>query len=187
MRIILASGSPRRFQLLKGLGYDVHVISPDIDETPLSNEGPREMVMRLATLKANAIALSNIDSHCPIVAADTTVYCENRMLGKPTDEQDAVNILNFLSDKEQEVITGYCIKQGDHEQVDAVSTHIRFRALSQIEIMNYVATGECLDKAGAYGIQGFGAGLVSYFSGSYTNVIGLPLEQILLALDAVGK
>lgn len=185
MSLILASSSPRRLQLLGGLGYVVQVIVPDVDETQWEGESPYDMVVRLAKLKANAVILPEDCLNFPVVAADTTVYCDNVILGKPRDLEDAVRILQFLSGKDQKVITGYAVKKGKHENVGAVTTHIRFRVLSQTEIIRYVETGECLDKAGAYGIQGLGAGFVSTFTGSYTNVIGLPLDEILVALDGV--
>lgn len=185
MRLILASSSPRRFQLLSNLGFEVLVIAPEVDETPLVEEGPYDMVLRLAKLKADAIIRPSDCLDCPIVAADTIVYCDNQILGKPIDEQHAITTLNFLSGKEQQVITGYAVRQGQRERLGSVSTRIRFRTLSQQEIMNYIATGEHLDKAGAYGIQGCGAGLIKSFMGNYTNVIGLPLDEILSALDHV--
>lgn len=181
--IILASGSPRRLQLLQGLGFEVEVMVPHVDETPLADENPYDMVLRLASLKANAISLPVHRLDYPIIAADTTVFCDNRILGKPADEQDAINMLHFLSGKEQAVITGYAVKERQGVRVGHVSTRIRFRILSRTEITRYVSTGECFDKAGAYGIQGFGAGLISTITGSYTNVVGLPLDEILLALN----
>src|SRR5437879_4146584 len=101
MRLILASSSPRRLQLLSGLGFDVRVIAPEVDETPLVEEGPYDMVIRLAKLKANAITRPVDCLDCPIVAADTIVYCDNQILGKPMDEKHAIATLKFLSGKEQ--------------------------------------------------------------------------------------
>lgn len=185
MHVILVSGSPRCLQLLQSLGFEVQVMLPDVDEMPLVGEDPYDMVVRLATLKVNAIHLPLDCMDYPMIAADTTVYCDNCILGKPVDEQDAIRILHFLSGKEQEVITGYAVKQGEKMCVGSVSTRIRFRNLSQLEIMHYVATGECFDKAGAYGIQGFGAALIASIIGSYTNVVGLPLDEVLMALDRI--
>jgi nucleoside triphosphate pyrophosphatase len=167
------------------VGFKVRVIASHVDETPLEGEDPYDMVVRLALLKVKAVALPADCLDYPVVAADTTVFCDNRILGKPVDEEDAMNILHFLSGKEQEVITGFAIKEGKHEHAAYVSTRLQFRHLSELTIKRYVASGECFDKAGAYGIQGHGAALISTITGSYTNVVGLPLEEVLLALGVV--
>ncbi len=185
MNIILASSSPRRLALLGNFGFDIHLKTPEVDETPLENENPAEMVIRLAKLKANAVFLEENMKNWPIIAADTTVCCENQILSKPENKQDAIRILSFLSGKKHEVITGYCIKKDKQEISGIVKTEIIFRNLSQDEIKRYVETEEPLDKAGAYGIQGYGASLVKTINGSYSNVVGLPVDKVLMALDSL--
>ncbi len=179
-QVILASTSPRRYQLLHSLGFEIEIFAPNVDETPLESEKPDHMVMRLAKLKANAV-VSN--SKLPIIAADTTVCLGTEMFGKPTDLQDAVRMLSTLSGKEHQVLTGYAVRLGIKEIVNYVTTTVSFRALSLDEIEAYVHTGEPLDKAGSYGIQGLGACLIDHLQGSYTNVMGLPLKEILASLS----
>jgi septum formation protein len=185
MNIILASSSPRRLRLLSNFGFDIHLRIPDVDETPLENENASDMVIRLAKLKANALILPEKMKNWPIIAADTIVCCETQVLGKPQDKQDAVRILTFLSGKKQEVITGYALKKGIQEITGMVSTTIVFRNLSEIEIQHYVETEEPMDKAGAYGIQGHGASLLKTIHGSYSNVIGLPVDEVLMSLKSL--
>jgi len=180
--VILASSSPRRLQLLQSLGLSVQSFSPDVDESPLTAESPRDMVIRLARLKANAV---NVLPHIPVIGADTTVCFETHVLGKPKDKEEAVRILTLLSGQEHEVLTGYAVKLGSHEEVGCETTKVSFRKLSQDEILAYIQTGEPFDKAGAYGIQGWGASLIDQVKGSYTNVMGLPLKEIQAVLRRV--
>lgn len=185
MNIILASSSPRRLMLLSNFGFDIQVRIPDVDETPLENENATDMVIRLAKLKANALLLPENMKNWPIIAADTTVCCETQILGKPQDKQDAIRILSFLSGKKHEVISGYCIKKDKQLIAGLAITKIVFRNLSKNEIKLYVETEEPMDKAGAYGIQGHGASLIKAINGSYSNVIGLPVDKILASLNSL--
>lgn len=184
-RIILASSSPRRYQLLHSLGFEIEVFSPNVDETPLEFEKPDHMVMRLAKFKAETVQHKINQKNLPIIAADTTVCLGSEMFGKPKDLEEAMNMLSLLSGKEHQVLTGYAVKLLHHEIINYVTTTVSFRTLTHDEIESYVKTGEPLDKAGAYGIQGLGACLIDHLQGSYTNVMGLPLKEILDSLSVL--
>lgn len=177
--ITLASGSPRRRELLERVGYRLVVAPADIDETPQPGEDPIDYARRLAREKAGA-------GGGVIVAADTVVHREGRIFPKPTDIEDAVRTLTALSDSEHYVTTGVCVRRGELVRVRAVTTTVRFALLGEALIRSYVATGEPMDKAGAYGIQGIGAVLVRSIAGSYTNVVGLPLAEVIEDLIALG-
>lgn len=183
MRIVLASESPRRLQLLQSIGFEVIVVPPKVIEEPLIGEGPKDMVLRLAQLKANAIyTVPGLPEGLPIIAADTIVCLDQIVLGKPKDNKDAARMLKMLSGRVHEVITGSIVKIGSNEKLISVTTEVSFRVLSEAQIDYYVKTGESLDKAGAYGIQGIAASLTDQIKGSYTNVMGLPVNEILQAL-----
>ena len=180
MRIVLASGSPRRRELLLSCGYDVVVQRPDVDETP-RDEAPSAMVLRLARDKAATAA--TLANDCVVVAADTTVVLDGAVLAKPADDADAADMLRRLSGRSHEVLTGYCVRRTLRDARDGVvRTEVTFRHLSQAEIERYVASGEPRDKAGGYGIQGQGGALVHTVHGSYTNVVGLPLAEVIAAI-----
>ncbi len=174
--LVLASGSPRRIEVLRGLGLDPIVRPADVDESPLKGEAPDTYVLRLARDKANADARPGE----LVLAADTIVVLDGRLLGKPTDERDARRMLAELSGRTHDVLTGVAlVEPGSARSVDTVvTTRVRVAALSAQEIVWYVETGEPMDKAGAYGIQGLGALLVESIEGNYTNVIGLPLPAL---------
>lgn len=174
--ILLASASPRRRDLLQACGLTFEVFSPDVDETPLRGETPSALVRRLALLKA-AAARERFPGHV-VIAADTTVALNGRSLGKPRDAAEARRMLRALSGKTHFVHTGFCVDT----RARVVTTRVTFRKLSRADIDRYVASGECFDKAGAYAIQGVGAALVARVSGSYTNVIGLPVAEVLQSL-----
>lgn len=182
MQIILASSSARRLELLQSLGFTVTTRAPNVDETPLENEEPSAMVQRLAKAKANAIETS---LSCPIIAADTIVYFKKHLLGKPQSSEEAYEMLSLLSGEEHQVVTGYVVKNKNREESGQTITQVSFRHLSKSDILNYIAIGECFGKAGSYAIQGKGASLINQVDGSYTNVIGLPLPDILQALNQV--
>jgi septum formation protein len=182
MRILLASSSPRRLSLLKAAGLEVEVRPAAVDELRAPGELPGEMAFRLARDKAWAIAE---DERLPIIAADTVVALQGKVLGKPLHERDAAGILRRLSGEEHEVITGFCVRYFGEERRGTVRTQVWFRSLSDAEIERYVRTGEPMDKAGAYGIQGEGGALVDRVSGSYTNVVGLPLSEVLWELEGL--
>jgi septum formation protein len=183
-KLVLASTSPRRRELLASLGLEFEIRSPDIDETPRPDESPGNHAERLAAEKAEAVA-DDVDS--VFIAADTIVVLNNRILEKPADEQDAFTMLSALSGNTHEVITGVCIRKGSRIDVFSVATQVIFRTLKKNEILNYIATGCPMDKAGAYAIQGGAAHMVQKIQGSYTNVVGLPLcelhEHLISALN----
>lgn len=179
MRVVLASRSPRRRELLLAAGVHVEVCPPEVDEAPREGEQPAVLVLRLAIEKA-AIRRREV-----VVAADTAVVLDGEALGKPTDLEHAAAMLARLSGRQHEVLTGFCVRRGRERLATVVRTEVTFRTLSQAEIFGYVSTGEPLDKAGAYGIQGLGGALIDRVNGSYTNVIGLPLAEVLAAVREV--
>ncbi len=183
MRVLLASRSPRRRELLLAAGVQVEVRAPDVDEAPRAREAPATMVMRLALEKASTVRAKDT----VVVAADTAVVLDGEPLGKPIDHEHAVGMLSRLSGRRHEVLTGFCVRRGRERLATVVSTEVWFRVLSQAEIVGYVATGEPLDKAGAYGIQGVGGALIDRLNGSYTNVVGLPLSEVLAAIREVHR
>ena len=180
-QLILASASPRRRELLASLEVGFRVVIPEIDETPLPGEKPRAFVERLAEEKACAV-----DADGTVVAADTIVVQNDTILGKPTDAAHAREMLSSLSGKMHEVVTGVCVKSAARTVVFSVATEVAFRTLTADEIARYIATGEPMDKAGAYAIQGGAAHMIRSIQGSYTNVVGLPLcelHETLLSFD----
>lgn len=185
--LVLASGSPRRKELLERVGLRPRVQAADIEEHQILGEHPHDMAQRLAVLKARAVA-ETLSEPSLVLAADTIVVRGREVLGKPVDAADAVRMLTSLSDRDHLVITGFALVRSDTwaERVDDVVTIVHFRELSEATIARYVASGEPMDKAGAYGIQGIGAMLVRGIEGSYTNVVGLPLVEVLEALPQLG-
>ena len=179
-KIILASASPRRRELLALISPDFDVLVSGIDETALPNEAPQTFAERMATEKAAALELP---PDTLIIAADTVVTIHEQILGKPESAQAAIDMLTLLSDKSHHVITGVCIRTPVNFRTFSVSTEVTFRALAPSEIEAYVSTGCPMDKAGAYGIQGGAAPFVRSIHGSYTNVVGLPLCELSEALS----
>lgn len=175
--IWLASGSPRRRDLLRWLGYEVLVRPGSFDEHWVAGEAPVDAACRLALGKCQGPA------ERLVVAADTVVHLGDEPFGKPRDEAAAHAMLARLAGRWHQVTTGVAARRGHHERVWAVTTRVRMRALASDEIARYVATGEPLDKAGAYGIQGIGGALVAEVEGSWTNVMGLPVESTLAVLQ----
>lgn len=175
-RVILASGSPRRRELLGEMGVEFEIDVPDVDETVGGT--PDKMVAVLAERKARAVA-ERRDGGL-IVAADTLVALDDRALGKPADDEEAKEMLRSLSGRTHDVFTGVCVLDAasGRAMVEAVRTGVRFREISDAEIEAYVATGEPRDKAGAYAIQGGAGAFVDGYEGSRTNVIGLPVEKL---------
>lgn len=180
MRLVLASRSPRRAELLQAAGIEFTVRIADVDETPLAGETPREYVLRVAEEKARAVAA---DEDEVVLAADTTVVLGGEIMGKPNDTADAARMLRALSGQRHEVITGTCLKQGMEILRDITSTAVWFASVSHAEIADYVASGEPMDKAGAYGIQGLASRFIDRIDGSYTNVVGLPVALIYRRLQ----
>ncbi len=183
--IILASGSPRRQSLLKNLGLCFSTISVNIDESFLPQESPRDAVRRLARQKAER-AVPILKDNCLLIAADTIVVLDGQVMGKPGSEEEAMEMLTWLSGRCHQVITAICIRTQRGYEVEDETTRVYFRHLSEEEIRAYVASGEPADKAGAYGIQGRGGLLVQRIEGCYFNVVGLPLSRLYLMLKKHG-
>ena len=178
MGIILASHSPRRRELLGQMGItEFQIISPDVDESVEPGLSPAEMVEVLSLRKAGAAA-EKAGAEDIVIAADTVVALDGSILGKPRGEADAFAMLSSLSGREHHVYTGMTVLQGDRAVTEHEETAVAFRALEPDEIWGYIATGEPMDKAGAYGIQGLGALLVSGIRGDYCNVVGLPVFRL---------
>jgi septum formation protein len=188
MTLYLASASPRRREILTAAGVPFVLRPADVDETPLPGEDHRSCVARLARAKAEAVwQVVSYEPGSAVLAADTAVLLGPDMLGKPTGPRDAVRMLASLSGKVHEVLTAFCLVTDDGFVAGQVSTMVRIRLLSEQEIEAYVATGDPLDKAGSYAIQGpMGAVLVEAVEGSYSNVIGLPLAEVLALLRKAG-
>lgn len=180
--LILASASPRRRELLASAGLTFVVQPADVDETWQPGELPRAYVLRVARAKARAVAVRSPGA--TVLAADTTVAIEDRVLGKPVDAQHAAAMLGDLAGREHAVHTAVVVRVGSRETHRLTTTRVRFRALTGLEIAAYIETGEPFDKAGGYGIQGRGGALVDVVHGSYTNVVGLPLAETLALLSA---
>lgn len=181
--VVLASGSPRRLELLRRLGLDPEVRATDVDEAPLPGEAPAATVARLAAAKARAVDARN---GALVVAADTEVVLDGTVLGKPADDAEATAMLRALSGREHVVLTGVHVRCGDREAAAVEETLVRFRPLADAEVSAYVATGEPRDKAGGYGIQGAGGMFVDRIEGSDTNVVGLPLATVVRLAAEVG-
>ena len=184
MDIVLASGSPRRRELLETLGLEFSVVPAKGEEIAPEGAGPAETVMALSRAKAGEVAKSRPESL--VIAADTVVWAEGRILGKPKDEAEARSMLHMLSDNTHEVYTGVTLMLGDKTAVGAECTKVFFRRLDDAEIDRYIATGEPMDKAGAYGIQGRAALMVRRLEGDYFNVMGLPLCRLGQMLEEIG-
>lgn len=182
--LILASGSPRRRDLLRGLGLDIVVRPVDIDESPFPDEKAEPYVRRLAESKARAQG----EPGELILAADTVVAVDGDLLGKPQDEAEARSMLGRLSGRSHEVLTGVALWQpaDDRLETEVVSTEVFFHPMSESEIAWYVSTGEPMDKAGAYAVQGLAAVFVERLDGNYSNVVGLPLPTVYRLLQAFG-
>ena len=185
-RLILASGSPRRKELLQQAGFTFEVITSSAEESYSPGMPPSEVAPYLASLKAGAVADAlGMPSDCAIIGADTVVALGNHIYGKPTDEQDACAILGQLSAKTHQVVTGVCVICENEKLCFAQTTDVTFKPLSPDEIASYVETKEPMDKAGAYGIQGLGAALVECINGDYNNVVGLPVDRLTPILEYV--
>ncbi|MTV24471.1 septum formation inhibitor Maf [Nitriliruptoraceae bacterium ZYF776] len=183
-RVVLASTSPRRRDLLGRLGLTPEVRPVEVDETPRPGEVAVDLVLRLAAAKAAAGARG--DDAEVVLAADTVVVRDGGVLGKPRDRDHARAMLRSLSGRTHEVVTGVAaVRGGDHRRVH-VTTEVTFRRLSDAEIAWYLGTGEPDDKAGGYGLQGAGAALVISIAGSDTNVVGLPLAETVAVLRELG-
>lgn len=185
-RLILASNSPRRRDLLAQAGLTFTVIPSEVDERQVARSDPDMLVRTLAESKAIDIAEKHPDSW--VLGADTIVVIDNQILGKPDSTDAAREMLKRLSGNIHQVFTGYCVCCSHKERLftDAVKTDVCFKSLSDAEIEWYIGTGEPFDKAGGYGIQGIGSFLVKSIKGSYTNVVGLPLCEVMSFLIGEG-
>jgi septum formation protein len=179
--LVLASRSPRRGEILRQAGIPFTVRAADVDESVLTGEPPEEYVQRLACAKARAIASAPGEI---VLGADTTVVVDGEILGKPADAADARRMLALLSGRSHRVLTGICLRRGAEAIRDCAATTVVFAALTQSEIDEYVASGEPLDKAGAYGIQGLASKFVERIEGDYFNVMGLPVALVYRRLRA---
>ncbi len=184
--LILASASPRRRELLQQAGVTFTVIPSNTDEQVRPGESPEVYALRVAREKATEIA-----AHQPgnwVLGADTIVAIDDMILGKPRDAEDGFRMLRLLSGQPHRVMTAFVLldPNGDAHAKQIVTSHVEFKTLTDMRIQEYLATGEPFDKAGAYAVQGLGAALVEKVEGSYTNVVGLPLDEVLAVLRSAG-
>ena len=188
-RIILASSSPRRKELLEQVGLKFEIFSPDIDESVHVGESADYYVQRLAEQKAQAILAQFPDAI--VIAADTSLVLDHKIIGKPESKQHAFEIWTALSDRQHDVLSGVCVRSSECDpntiQSMVVRTQVHFRKLSQLDMEQYWATGEPIGKAGAYAIQGYAAQFIPRIEGSYSNVVGLPLYETLQLLKNIDQ
>ena len=188
-RIILASSSPRRKELLEQVGLKFEIFSPDIDESVCIGESADHYVQRLAEQKAQAILAQFPDAI--VIAADTILVLDHKIIGKPESKQHAFEIWTALSDRQHDVLSGVCLlsSQCDPNTIQSmvVRTKVYFQKLSQLDMEQYWATGEPIGKAGAYAIQGYAAQFIPRIEGSYSNVVGLPLYETLQLLKNIDQ
>jgi len=185
-RLILASKSPRRYELLKQVGLDFEVIPSRVMENIVQKESPKEHVIRLAEGKARDIASGYPNRW--VIAADTIVYINGSILGKPKSREEAMEMLHRLSGQEHWVLTGFSVfhlGEGKSDK-ETVQTAVKMKTLSPTEMEWYIQTGEPFDKAGGYAIQGIGSFMIESIRGSYTNVVGLPLCELIQMLNRLG-
>ncbi len=178
MQLVLASASPRRREILETAGLSFVVRPADVDESTRPGENPGDYVRRLAETKARAVW--NLGE--TTLGADTTVVADSQILGKPADEAEARAMLRQLAGRTHEVITGYCLFDGEIARAGAEITRVVFAPMSEAEITGYVATGEPFDKAGGYGIQGMASKFIERVEGCYFNVVGLPVARVYALL-----
>lgn len=179
--IVLASRSPRRSELLAAAGISFEVLAADIDETPHTNEAPEAYVERLAIEKASAVLA--LRPGTTVIGADTTVVIDGQILGKPADAQDATDMLRLLQGRPHDVFTGVAVASASGVLAAVAHTRVWFRVMTDEDISWYVASGQPMDKAGAYGIQGLASRFIDRIDGSYTNVVGLPVAVVFSILN----
>lgn len=185
--LILASASPRRRELLERIGLVLEVLPADLDESVQPGEAAGDYARRIAAAKCDAVADGPAAGRAlPVLAADTTVVVDGDILGKPADDGEGRAMLARLAGRRHEVVTAYTLRFGERRLGRAVTTLVSVRALQPAEIDAYVASGEGRDKAGGYAVQGIAAAFVTELRGSLTNVIGLPLAEVLADLQALG-
>jgi septum formation protein len=184
MRLVLASASPRRADLLRAAGIPFDIFPVDVDERFEPAEEPGRAVARLAEAKAGAAAVFHADA--VVLGADTTVVVDGEALAKPLDDADACRMLRLLSGRTHEVLTGICVSGQGRRLTRVETTRVRMSRLSGDEITWYVSTGEPFDKAGAYAVQGLASRFVEGVDGSYSNVVGLPVSTVYALLHELG-
>lgn len=182
-RIVLASASPRRRELLAQAGVMFHVQAADIDETRRAGEAPEAFVLRLAEEKARAV--SALCKNETVLGADTVVVVDGEILGKPADAADARRMLQMLAGRVHQVLTGIAVVRGEHCLTAVETTQVTFHAIGEEELTRYIASDEPMDKAGAYGIQGYAARWIPRIEGDYNNVVGLPIARTVALLSDV--
>jgi septum formation protein len=186
MHLVLASGSPRRAELLRNAGFAFEIVTPDIDERQRSDEPPSDYVQRLAEEKSLAgLRSRDASPDLLVLGADTAVIVDGDVLGKPRDEQDAGDMLRRLSGRWHDVITGVCVRGPEKYMSRVATTSVQFASLTAADVDWYVASGECRDKAGAYAIQGLASRFILRIEGSYANVVGLPVALVCGLLKAL--
>lgn len=183
MALILASSSPRRSLLLSLAGIEFAVVAPEVDETPLANEAPAEYVLRLSEVKAHAVALTGVKT---VLAADTTVVFNDAIIGKPSTVPEAVSTLMQLAGETHSVLTGWTVTNGDTSRFGIEESRVTFNERNYDELLAYVERTKPFDKAGSYALQGDDGWLVANVSGSRSNVMGLPIKEVVDALKAFG-
>jgi len=176
MQIVLASASPRRQELLKNAGIDFVVHPANIEEVRRAEETPQQFAERMAREKALVVHRLRADGF--VLAADTVVVVDGQVLGKPNDGEDAIRMLRLLSGRKHDVITAVCLRGENFEDIRSETTVVDFSTMTESEIREYVATGEPLDKAGAYAIQGTASRWIAGIEGDYNNVVGLPVDLV---------
>lgn len=206
-QLVLASASPRRRELLEKVGFSIKTMPTSIDETPLHEESPDTFVKRMSRTKVLSVVDRIQQTLYPdgavlrgprgllrdsplrwVLGADTVVVHEDGILGKPRDHEHAIELLSRLQGSDHYVLTAFCLydMQKSKEGIQVVHTQVRFKSMTRPEIERYLTVGESMDKAGAYAIQGVGAYIVDSIQGSYTNVVGLPLCQVIEMMDEMG-
>jgi septum formation protein len=185
LRLILASASPRRAELLRAAGYEFETVVADVDELVRDGETPPEYVRRLAAEKSAAAQSHDVPRNSVILGADTTVVIDGEILGKPRDDDEAAAMLRRLAGRRHEVLTGVSVRHGAHEVGRVESTAVWFSVLTKEDIAWYVASGDGRDKAGAYAIQGLASRFIPRIEGSYANVVGLPVAAVAELLRSV--
>jgi septum formation protein len=184
-KVILASASPRRLQLLRATGIEFEVIASRVTEQRNPDEAPRDYALRMAREKAQAVSIRFPEAI--VIGADTIVVCETQILEKPADAGDARRMLQMLSGRTHTVVTAFALAQGGKIlEASPVESRVTFRKLAEAEIDDYIVTDEPFDKAGAYGIQGIGGGFIARVEGLRDNVMGLPTERVVAALARWG-
>ncbi len=186
--LVLASASPRRRELLQQIGLEFQIIPSCADEEIVAGESPADHVIRLSLAKAHDVAGRKDVAGRWFIGSDTIVLCDDQILGKPRDAVHATAMLQMLSGREHQVLSGYAVfdRHSGRQRAEAVTTRVWFRQLTETEIARYIATGEPMDKAGGYAIQGYGVCFVARIDGSYTNVVGLPLCRLTGTLKELG-